>query len=156
MKSRILFFFLMIFFCSNLAFAYDTDKLEADFKEMIKLGNRVYKSSIKASRVLSDTLVKDGQPNNSISAEELPAVQQQLTAEDGDKIELLVSEMQAGNLDEYAPKPNNFNTAALEKLISIKRKGGKGKPQVNKVASVKVARNDKKAVQESDDLIKLF
>ncbi len=29
--------------------------------------------------------------------------------------------MQAGNLDGFMPKPNNFNTLALEKLVSGKK-----------------------------------
>lgn len=146
MSKKYLLITLFLFVCSWAAFAYDTMEMEKDFKEIIRLGDRVYKSSIKASRVLSDTLVKDGTPTNSISASQISIVQQELTTEDKDKIELQVSGMQAGDLDEYMPKPNNFNTEGLEKLISQKRKGQARKPAAKIEAAPKLSRKDKNLV----------
>ncbi len=71
MKRRLILLALVFAGLSAAAFAYDTMELEKDFKQIIQLGNRVYKSSIKASRVLSDSLVKDGEPNDSISVSQV-------------------------------------------------------------------------------------
>lgn len=146
MQRRLILLVLIFAGLSAAAFAYDTMELEKDFKQIIQLGNRVYKSSIKASRILSDSLVKDGEPNDSISVSQVNVVQSQLTTEDGDKVELQVSGMQAASLDEYMPKPNNFNTEALEKLISQKRKAGGKVAEPKPQTSQKIKRNDKKAI----------
>lgn len=146
MQKKCIFLALILTIFSMAAFAYDTMVLEKDFKEVIKLGDRVYKSSIKASRVLSDTLVKDGEPTDSVSSSQISIVQQQLTTEDKDKIELQVSGMQAGNLDEYMPKPNNFNTEALEKLIAQKRKAPGKRPEPKHQVGQRISRSNKDLV----------
>ncbi len=86
MKNKIKLLLILFLTCSISAYSYDTQQLERDFKEIVKIGNRVYKSSIKASRVISDVLVKDGQPNDSISVSEVSVVQTELTTADNDKI----------------------------------------------------------------------
>jgi hypothetical protein len=137
---------LVLTVVSLAASAYDTMELEKDFKEVVRLGDRILKSSIKASRVLSETLVKDGAPTSSISTSQGSIVQQQLTSEDKDKIELQVSEMQAGNLGEFMPKPNNIKTEALEKWIAQKGKApGKDLP-ANPAGGQNLRRNDKNLV----------
>ncbi len=146
MKNKIKLLLILFLTCSISAYSYDTQQLERDFNEIVKIGNRVYKSSIKASRVISDVLVKDGKPNDSISVSEVSVVQTELTTADNDKIELQASEMQAGNLDEFMPKPNNFNTLALEKLVSGKKRGRKQPSQAKPVAVSRPKRNDKKLV----------
>ncbi|GEM_PF-5283327 len=147
MKRRSILLTLVICLVSSAsAFAYDTMELEKDFKQIIELGNRVYKSSIKASRVLSETLVENGEPTSSINAGQVSIVHQQLTTEDKDKVDLLVSEMQLDKLDEYMPKPNNFNTGALEKLISQKRKTPEKASVMAQQPQQKNKRNDKNLI----------
>lgn len=146
MRKKIVILMLLFFACSVAGFAYDTQQLEKDFKEIVKIGNRVYKSSIKASRVISGVLAKDGQPNDSVEISDISSIQTALNTVSNDKIDLQASEMQAGNLDEYMPKPNNFNTQALEKLINAKRKGNRPAARAKPAAAQKMSRSDKKLV----------
>lgn len=136
----------MVFAASVGGFAYDTMELEKDFKEIIRLGERVYKSSIKASRAMSDVLAKDGVPTATISASQVSIVHQQLTSEDNGKIELQASNMQADNMAEMMPKQNNINTESLEKFLQLKKSGPAARTTDQKVAVPMTKRNDKSLV----------
>ncbi len=94
---------IMTLACTHHAFAYDTKQLERDFHDIANLGDRVYKSSIKASRVMSKALTEEGKPTTTFEPKELQDVQQELNQESKEELLVQVGEVSPDKLAEKMP-----------------------------------------------------
>lgn len=126
MKKKFCFFLIVILLnCfSSSAMAYNKDLLEKDCQQIIELGKRVYKSSIKTSRILSESLIQNGQPVNGLSINEMQSVKDELNKESGEKLNLQLSDSMLQALSNWKPQPygRQADQALSEKINQGSRK----------------------------------
>lgn len=124
-KKLCFYIFAILLSClSSQAMAYNKTLLEKDCQQIVELGKKVYKSSIKASRILSESLIQNGQPVNGLTINEMQSVKDELNKEDGEKVTLQLSDSMLQTLSDWKPQPYGIsaNDALAEKINQGNRK----------------------------------